>query len=441
MPRSASEITDVAVRRLAVRDKRYDKRFRGGLEVRVFPSGAKVFQFVYESPVSSSRRRMTLGPYRGKGEGGLTVAEARARADGARFKVSDGIDPQIEAAELLEAKRLAHVEEKRAVSLDDLIDQFALSQSDRRKESTRDEYVKRLRRHVSPVLGGRKARDVATDDIRLLLKGLSESATPTEANKILARLQALFKWALEESKLKHNPTLGISKRGVEKSRQRVLSNKELKILLDALPERDSGEGEGDVEAERNQGGKRKRSPRKMPSLMSPEMGAFFRLLLMTGQRPGDIRKSRWSNIDFESGAWFFPGSETKNGNPQKFYMTPMMRKDLEWLYARRISDRVFPHRLEGRKSEPMCPTSPNQALSRWRLEGKWAFESKWTPHDLRRTCRTNLAEMGVPVWIASRILNHRKSKLDGTYDVHLYVNEISQALADWNERLETILSS
>lgn len=414
--------------------KRYDKRFRGGLEVRVFPSGAKVFQYVYESPVTSSRRRMTLGTYSGKGKGGLSVAEARRRADGARLKVSSGIDPQIAEEDRQKKIRLEYEKEQRALSVNDLIDLFEQNPSSDIKVDTHKEYISRLRRHVAPTLGEMNASDVTAVDVRRLITRLFESGKKVESNKILTRIKLLFSWAVGRARLESNPAKEVEPLFKEKPRKRILSPEEMNSLwsrLPQLPGDDKAEVRGDQAEEVIQ----------ESSLMSPVMGVFFRLLLLTGQRSGDIRKARWSNINFESGEWLFLPEDTKNGQGQRFRMTPMMRKELMWLYRNRVSDRLFPHRYAERKEEPMVNTSPDKAISRWRLEGDWPFVDAWVPHDLRRTCRTQLSKLKIPMWIAERVLNHKPNKMIRVYDLHDYYDEISDALAAWNVRLEEIVQS
>ena len=48
---------------------------------------------------------------------------------------------------------------------------------------------------------------------------------------------------------------------------------------------------------------------------------------------------------------------------------------------------------------------------------------RFTPHDLRSTCRSHLGALGVDVLIAERCLNHSLGGLVAVYDKHDYLTE------------------
>ena len=62
----------------------------------------------------------------------------------------------------------------------------------------------------------------------------------------------------------------------------------------------------------------------------------------------------------------------------------------------------------------------------------------FTLHDLRRTCRTGLARLGVLPHVAERVVNHVQDGVAGVYDIHTYMNEKRAALEKWAEHLRTI---
>jgi integrase len=62
----------------------------------------------------------------------------------------------------------------------------------------------------------------------------------------------------------------------------------------------------------------------------------------------------------------------------------------------------------------------------------------FTPHDLRRTCRTYLAKLGVNETVAKKILGHAPPRSDVTasvYDQHTYLPEMYRALELWERHL------
>ena len=56
-------------------------------------------------------------------------------------------------------------------------------------------------------------------------------------------------------------------------------------------------------------------------------------------------------------------------------------------------------------------------------------------HDLRRTLRTGLAELGVSFEVAERVLNHAMPGLQAVYNRHSYITEKRNALALWAEHV------
>jgi integrase len=63
---------------------------------------------------------------------------------------------------------------------------------------------------------------------------------------------------------------------------------------------------------------------------------------------------------------------------------------------------------------------------------------RFTPHDLRSTCRSHLGALGVDVLIAERCLNHSLGGLVATYDKHDYLTERRRALEMWAAKLASI---
>jgi integrase len=58
----------------------------------------------------------------------------------------------------------------------------------------------------------------------------------------------------------------------------------------------------------------------------------------------------------------------------------------------------------------------------------------WTFHDLRRTCATGMARLGIPVRVTEAVLNHVSGTGGGivaVYQRHDYADEKRQALDAW----------
>ena len=65
----------------------------------------------------------------------------------------------------------------------------------------------------------------------------------------------------------------------------------------------------------------------------------------------------------------------------------------------------------------------------------------WRLHDLRRTCATQMAELGVQPWYVEAVLNHQsghKQGVAGTYNRARYSDDMRSALQRWADHLDQI---
>ena len=150
---------------------------------------------------------------------------------------------------------------------------------------------------------------------------------------------------------------------------------------------------------------------------------IVRLLLLTGQRRNEIGGLRWSEIDLAANVIRLPPERTKNKRPHEVPLAPQAREIIE--RQRRRNDREFLFGLTG--------------FTGW-AEGKAALDRRlrlppWRLHDLRRTCATGLAEIGVLPHIIEAILNHvsghRAGVQSSTIGPGMKAKKMRDALAKW----------
>jgi integrase len=60
-------------------------------------------------------------------------------------------------------------------------------------------------------------------------------------------------------------------------------------------------------------------------------------------------------------------------------------------------------------------------------------------HDVRRTIRTEMGELGVEPWIGEPILNHARAGIEGTYNWAKLEKQMRAALLLWSDRLRAIV--
>ena len=158
---------------------------------------------------------------------------------------------------------------------------------------------------------------------------------------------------------------------------------------------------------------------------------------------------RWDQI--KDDLWTIPAEDRKNDEENKIPILPMMAEILEQakqysynsqyvftspqspLYIHKKPDKAKPKE----EDLPLNRLALSRALQRHVPEME--IENPFTPHDLRRTVRTRLAEIGISDVIAERVLGHKLQGILAVYNRHTYDLEKRQALALWEKRLNEIL--
>jgi hypothetical protein len=116
-----------------------------------------------------------------------------------------------------------------------------------------------------------------------VLDQIVASVRPYRANRALAALKKLTNWALDRGMIEVNPIAGLKPPHRERARDLVLSDEELLSLMRAA------EAEG------------------------YPFGNALKMLILTGQRRGEVAGMRWSEIDLERAVWTIPAARSKNG--------------------------------------------------------------------------------------------------------------------------------
>src|SRR3546814_930408 len=133
--------------------------------------------------------------------------------------------------------------------------------------------------------GARRVQEIARRDIRELIDGIEERGAPVAANRTLAAVRKMFNWAVERDILDASPVAGIQPPGAETSRDRVLSDDEIRWFWKGCEE------------------------------IGAPFGPLFKLLLVTAQRRGEGRAMTTGQLDLGERLWTIPGKIAKNGQP------------------------------------------------------------------------------------------------------------------------------
>ena len=161
----------------------------------------------------------------------------------------------------------------------------------------------------------------------------------------------------------------------------------------------------------------------------------MRLLIATGQRRDEVAKMQWHEIDFDKRIWTLARERVKN---DKAHEVPLSDVVLE------IFNTVPRHDGYVFSTNGGATPSSNYSGNKRRLDSLLpAGMPAWRLHDLRRTCATGLAKLGVAVHVTEAALNHKSGKVSGiaaVYNRHDYKDEKRQALDAWGRHLDMLIT-
>ncbi len=317
-----------------------------------------------------SGRRLTIGRY-----GDITLAQARS------------------AAERLKAEQTLGRYFPQSVSLAEAREQY-LSQADVRT-NTRIYYARTLNR-----LKASKLADITPLEINRVVGGLGK----TSKTQALAAFRAFFNWCVRPPRryLAHSPLEGLQL-PPHRSRKRVLRDDELEAVWSAAH--------------------RQGYP----------YGTLVKLLILTGQRRGEIANLRQSWIDARERTITLPEWITKNGRQHTFPYGDLSEATLDSIPRLNRTDLLFPSRV-----------SDDYPISGWSKYKRELGDGVvgWSLHDLRRTHRTILAKIGTAPHIGERLINHVNgvtSEVEEIYDRWTYLPEMRKAVENYEVHLRSVL--
>lgn len=410
-------LTEMQIRQAKGRESNYSITDGNGLRLVVTPSGRKYWEFRYA--FGDARRSLYPGEHPTLG-----LKAAREKCDDYRRKLRDGIDPRAD----IQANVARQINAPTIAALVDTFDEKHL-----RTKRSRDEVLRMIKREIVEA----RVEGVRVGDIKVsqfsgrLIVAIIDQIRTRGAQRVADHVQQLcgqlIKFAHEIHVQDAPPLPVLARRERPAIRTRNLDDGEIKTLWREL---------STVETEE-------------PSLaMQPGTALALKLLLITGQRAGEVVGMKWSEIDGDT--WTVPTERSKNKRAHRVPLTPLAVETLATTKALAAqSPYVFPSPLvpaTPAEAQPIDRHSLNRALDRnLRTDdnpnGALALP-KFTPHDLRRTVRTNLARLGVPVAIAERVINHLpESRLLAIYDQHGYDKEKRAALLRWDRKLRAIVGA
>ena len=319
----------------------------------------------------------TIGPYPA-----FSLKQARDAAAKVLRSVSEGHSPK----------------QRQAGTVADAVDQFLARHCKNYRPKTLYEVTRRLQTHVVDDWGTRRLDSVIRADVRAMLDGI---VAPAAANLALGTVRTFFNWCVENDLIANSPVFGVRAPNKETPRDRVLTDDELKAVWRAT------EKEG------------------------YPLGSILQLLILTGQRRGEVTGMQWSELDLVAGTWTLPRERVKN---DRRHEVPLARQAIAVINGvPRIGDK-YVFTLSG-------TAATNNFKAKTRLNQLAGIEA-WTLHDLRRTAASGMAKLGASLVVIEKVMNHVSGSLAGivgVYQRHEYADEKRAALQLWADHVERLV--
>lgn len=381
MPKT--QLTDITIRSLNAPDKGqityWDDKL-SGFGCRVSQGGQKTFVVMYGA--REARRRKVVGKY--------PIVTLKSARD--------------EAKKVMASLALGVLEEKpiKAISFTDAREQFLEMSRGRNKPRTAKDYERLLNRHFK--FKGKKLFEVTRADLQKSLAKLIR--TPSEHHHAYVAIRVFFNWAYREELIETNPADRLQKPKSLPSRERVLDDKELAEIFNTAQSHEY------------------------------PFGAIVMLCVLTGLRRGEVAMLQWDWIDETAQTITLPAEQVKNGRTHTFPYGELTKQLLEQL------PRFDQYLFSGN-------TEKNAYFNGWgkskkRFDEKLQDVAHYTLHDLRRTFSTLHAKIGTPIHVTEKLLNHVSGTLNGVagiYNRHTYLDEMREAINQYDQHLLEICSS
>ena len=370
-----------------------------GLAIEVLASGKK--RWHYRRRVAGTKVTATL-------RGGLfptqSIALAREWAQELNQKVEAGVDPR-EA--LREERKRSEMTVARAHQL--YMAAVREGRSSRAKRPNKPRTIKdKLEMYhcdIAPKLASRSIYDVTETDLIKLVEAKGKTAK-VRVNRLAAELKVFFGWAASlrglEVGLEIDPSRRLGDlRFPETERSRKLSMLELEWFLKALVD----------------------EPRWVQRGML--------LWLLTAARISEVVQARSEEV--ADGVWTIPSSRVKNSTAHVIALGPWGRSlvlsNHEW---------VFPApKVEGPRKNSIWYKARDRVWKRMVKIAGHPIE-RFTPHDFRRTARSNTKRHKVDYETAEAMLNHLKKGLERTYDLYELEEEKRAWFLTWEQEIAGI---
>ncbi|MGH6697612.1 tyrosine-type recombinase/integrase [Sphingopyxis sp.] len=370
-----------------------------GFGVKITPAGKRVYILQYRlGGAGTKTQRYTIGQH-----GTWTPDAAEREAKRLLALVDQGKDPADDKRQ--------RVREATDLTFNAVADRFETLEVPKRWPKSGGFVKDALRLHLRPKLGKRPLPAIKGQEVVALLDDLKGGQAMRR--NVYAVVHRLFRWSLGRGEIDRNPLEGVEAPKPVASRDRVLSDNELRMVWLASEE------------------------------LGATFGALVRLLLLTGQRRDEVAGLEWSELDRSRSEWILPAARAKNGREHLVPLSPQVVAEFDAL----AGGETWPRKCYVLTTDAGKSRVSGFSKAKRKLDGEIADlieddappVQPWRFHDLRRSVATGLQRLRIPSdWIEA-VQNRRKAGMAGTYQRYAFADEKREALQTWGGHVASLL--
>lgn len=402
LEKNVMSLTDLEVKNAKPKERPFKLNDGKGLILHISPTGKKTWRYRYK--IIGKESVIVIGEYPD-----MTLLSARVQGEAMRQKVKAGINPSKERQTIKQA--VEQEKEKEVLAAVNSFQNIALEWHEREKGNWSSGHsmavMETLRADVFPAIGRIAVDQITPPMIMDIIKSIEAREALVVAQKVLQRMTAVFRYAVQTGKATYNPATEM--RGVIK--KRAVQHHPM-ITVEELPQ-------------------------FLKSLIVADLHVTTKLALefaiLTAARTGEVRGATWSEINLGGKIWLIPAERMKM---KIAHTVPLSNQAVAILNRMKIlfgdTGIVFP----GIRSIEKKQLSENTLLYAMYRMG---YHGRATVHGFRAAFSTIANEAGFDSDAIERQLAHReKNQVRAAYHRSEYVSERKEMMQAWADYLDKL---
>lgn len=399
MPKKATPLSDVEIKKLKPKETDYKKADGGGLYLLITPSGGKLWRMKYR--FDGKEKTLFLGKYPD-----VTLGKAREQRNKARELLAEGVDPGA-------AKKAQTAQEQVQKAIDaNTFEKVAREWHEHTKkhkewsDNHAERLLHRLEVDVFPTIGSKPIVDIKRSELVNELRRISTRTIET-AIRIKAAFYGVFRYALDQEWIDVNPAADLKNIVPRVAHKHMAAPTEPKKVAELVKAIDGFSG-------------------------SYVTKCALKLTPLLFVRPGELRSMEWSELDLDAAEWNIPGVKMKMKKP---HLVPLSTQAVDILTELRhltgTGKYVFP-----------CHRSPLRCMSENTINAslrRLGFDKdEICAHGFRAMARTLLHEVlnFPPDAIEAQLAHAVPDRLGNAYNRTQFIAKRRQMMQHWSEYLE-----